>query len=202
MTSKSRLASIKRSTRWRKKKLLKGALTLSKSWWRQCQVEFTNKLKEQFGNTWCELQQPSHRRRPEAYSKCEVMVSRMALILWVLECKLVLWLYEQPKTSLLWEHPRMQEFLRQCDVWKTHMHMGSYGASSPKPTFLWAPTPCVHAAPQSGRENVLGIRSGELWKWNMEPTIDVHEGDNLECWPWAISTLELREGHAKNYRLR
>ena len=73
----------------------------------------------------------------------QVMVARMALVLWVLECKLVLWLYEQPKTSLLWEHPRMQEFLLQCDVWKTHMHMGSYGASSPKPTFLWAPTPCV-----------------------------------------------------------
>ena len=58
---------------------------------------------------------------------------------------MVLWLYEQPHTSLLWEHPRMQEFLRKCKVFRSHMYMGAYGAASPKPTFLWAPTPAVQS---------------------------------------------------------
>lgn len=73
----------------------------------------------------------------------KVMVSRMCLILWVLESKVVTWLYEQPRTSLLWEHPRMQEFLTLVDVWRSHIYMGSYGSESPKPTYLWAPTPAV-----------------------------------------------------------
>lgn len=71
------------------------------------------------------------------------MVSRMALVLWILEAKMVLWLYEQPHTSLLWEHPRMQQFLSKIRVWRAHMYMGSYGAASPKPTFLWRPSPLV-----------------------------------------------------------
>ena len=66
-------------------------------------------------------------------------MSRMALILWVLEAKKCFWLYEQPQTSLLWEHPRMQSFLKSNLVYKTHMWMGSYGGLSPKGTHLWAP---------------------------------------------------------------
>ena len=68
------------------------------------------------------------------------MVSRMCLILWVLESKCAFWLYEQPQTSLLFEYPRMQSFLKRNVVYKVHMWMGSYGAATPKGTHLWGPT--------------------------------------------------------------
>ena len=67
------------------------------------------------------------------------MVSRMALILWVLESKRCLWLYEQPQTSLLWEHHRMQEYLSKNIVYKVHTWMGAFGAATPKGTHLWGP---------------------------------------------------------------
>ena len=38
----------------------------------------------------------------------------------------------------------MQEVLRSLRVFRTHMHMGSYGAKSPKPTHLWSPCPEVN----------------------------------------------------------
>ena len=67
----------------------------------------------------------------------------MAVILWLLESKMAFWLYEQPHTSMLWLHPRMQQVIRNLRVFRTHMHMGSFGAASPKPTHLWAPCPEV-----------------------------------------------------------
>ena len=72
------------------------------------------------------------------------MVSRVALLVWVLESKKAFWLYEQPHSSLLFQHPRMQQIVRKLSIYRCHMHMGSYGAASPKPTFLWAPTPWVY----------------------------------------------------------
>lgn len=68
----------------------------------------------------------------------------MALIVYILEASKVFWLYEQPHSSLLWQHPRMQQLLKHVHVFRAHMYMGSYGAMSPKPTFLWAPTPHVN----------------------------------------------------------
>ena len=56
---------------------------------------------------------------------------------------MVYWLYEQPHTSLMFEHPRMQQIIKSISVYRCHMHMGSYGAASPKPTFLWSPSPTV-----------------------------------------------------------
>lgn len=72
------------------------------------------------------------------------MVARMALIVWLLESKMCFWLYEQPHSSLLWEHPRMQDLVKRLKIYRAHIHMGSYGATSPKPTFLWAPTISVY----------------------------------------------------------
>ena len=66
-------------------------------------------------------------------------MSRVAILMWVLEAKLVWWLYEQPHTSIMWQHPRLQQLLRN----RTHMYMGSYGSASPKPTHLWSPCPEV-----------------------------------------------------------
>ena len=74
----------------------------------------------------------------------EVMVSRVAILLWVLESKLVWWLYEQFDTSMMWQHPRTQQLLKSFKVFRAHMHMGAYGSASPKPTHLWSP--CAEVA--------------------------------------------------------
>ena len=67
------------------------------------------------------------------------MVSRMCIILWILEAKMVFWLYEQPQSSLLWQHPRTQQYISKRTVFKSHMWMGAFGAASPKGTVLWGP---------------------------------------------------------------
>ena len=56
---------------------------------------------------------------------------------------MVYWLYEQPHTSLMFEHPRMQQLIKAMSIYRCHMYMGSYGAASPKPTFLWSPSTTV-----------------------------------------------------------
>ena len=71
------------------------------------------------------------------------MVSRMTLILHILQCKGVFWLYEQPTSSLLWSHPRMEQFCTKYDCYRCFTWMGSYGADSPKGTTLWSSKPGV-----------------------------------------------------------
>lgn len=66
------------------------------------------------------------------------MVSRMTLILWVLQSKQVFYLYEQPGSSLLWNHPRMEAFIESCDAYRCWTWMGAFGAGSPKGTTLWS----------------------------------------------------------------
>lgn len=73
----------------------------------------------------------------------QVMVSRMCLILWLLEAKQCYWLYEQPSTSLLWEHPRQQEFTRERSVYRCFTWMGAFKAESPKGTHLYSSRPNV-----------------------------------------------------------
>ena len=73
----------------------------------------------------------------------KVMVSRMAVVVWILSARQVLWLYEQPSSSLLWEHPRMQQILKSLSVYRAHTWMGAFGGKSPKGTFLWSPSPSV-----------------------------------------------------------
>lgn len=72
----------------------------------------------------------------------KAMVSRMTLVVYLLEARACVWLYEQPMTSLLWQHPRMQDLVRRVLVYQTQMWMGSYGAESPKSTCLWSCCPC------------------------------------------------------------
>ena len=71
-------------------------------------------------------------------------MARMAIIVWILECKNVCWVYEQPHSSLLFEHPKMRDLVKMRRVFRAFTWMGSFGARSPKGTHLWAPTPLVH----------------------------------------------------------
>ena len=72
-----------------------------------------------------------------------MMVSRMALILYILHSKGVMWVYEQPMTSILWSHPRMEDFINKLDAWRVHTWMGAFGAPSPKGTTLWSSKPTI-----------------------------------------------------------
>lgn len=76
--------------------------------------------------------------------KLQVMVSRMTLILWLLQSKQAFYLYEQPGSSLLWNHPRMESFIQSCDAFRAWTWMGAYGAGSPKGTTLWSSRRAVH----------------------------------------------------------
>ena len=94
----------------------------------------------------------------------------MALIVWVLEAKNILWVYEQPATSLLFEHPRMRGLIKARNIFRSFMHMGSFGAPTPKPTMLWGPDPAVMQfalpLPKKTWETELvtrEVRDGRVW---------------------------------------
>lgn len=72
--------------------------------------------------------------QPCACKHAQVMVSRVTLLLYVLHSKQVMWLYEQPGSSILWSHPRMEQFIRHLDAYRSHTYMGAFGGCSPKPT--------------------------------------------------------------------
>ena len=72
------------------------------------------------------------------------MVSRMTLILWLLQSKQCFYLYEQPGSSLLWNHPRMESFIQSCDAFRAWTWMGAFGGRSPKGTTLWSSRRAVH----------------------------------------------------------
>lgn len=67
------------------------------------------------------------------------MVSRMALILYVLAAKEIFWVYEQPGSSLLWTHPRMEGFFNSNQAFRIWTWMGAFGAKSPKGSVLVGP---------------------------------------------------------------
>ena len=77
-------------------------------------------------------------------SCAQEMVSKMTLILWLLQAKRCIWVYEQPSSSLLFHHPRMVEYIRKNFAWKIFTWMGGFNADSPKGTTLWSSHPCVH----------------------------------------------------------
>ena len=77
-----------------------------------------------------------------------VMVSRVALLQYVLEAKRVFWLWEQPASSIQIEHDRMQEFvvnmkLAKSPVLRTFTWMGAFNAESPKGSYLYSTHPDV-----------------------------------------------------------
>lgn len=71
-------------------------------------------------------------------SLAEVMVSRVCLLLYILNARSATWLYEQPASTLLFEHPRMQFLFRQHSCFRVHTWMGSFGGDSPKATYLYS----------------------------------------------------------------
>ena len=66
------------------------------------------------------------------------MVSRVCLLLYIMNARSATWLYEQPASTLLFEHPRMQLFFQQHQCYRVHTWMGSFGAPCPKASYLYS----------------------------------------------------------------
>ena len=70
------------------------------------------------------------------------MVSRMCMLIMIGACLGLDWVLEQPISSVMKYHPRMQVILNMAEIGclrvvnEIHTWMGSFGASSPKPTML------------------------------------------------------------------
>lgn len=69
-----------------------------------------------------------------------LMVSRCALLLLLASAKGIWWVMEQPRGSLLEHHPLMEEVFRRVKVFRHHIRMIDYAASSEKGTWLYSST--------------------------------------------------------------
>ena len=67
-----------------------------------------------------------------------VMVSRMVIMLRILTAMGVWWVLEQPAGSFMFRHRRMQDFLRDNVVWRSVVHMATFGALTSKPSWLYS----------------------------------------------------------------
>lgn len=65
------------------------------------------------------------------------MVSRVALLLYLLIIKGCIFILEQPQSSLLSEHPRMADIMNDYCVWKIAIQMRWFMSDNVKPTFLY-----------------------------------------------------------------
>ena len=75
----------------------------------------------------------------DVYSKVAVanlMVSRMCCLQLVAFSRFGIMLLEQPASSIMPLHCRMTQSPFK-DLWRVFLHMGSYGAKSAKPTWLY-----------------------------------------------------------------
>ncbi len=69
-----------------------------------------------------------------------LMVSRCAVLLLLASCKGIWWILEQPRGSLLEHHPLMQQVFRRVRVWRQHVRMIEFAASTDKGTWLYSST--------------------------------------------------------------
>ena len=73
-----------------------------------------------------------------------LVVSRVALLLYILSSKCVFWILEQPVSSLMEHYPRFQDFARRNQVFKHYIEMQNYGAPTMKPTWLCSNMPFIN----------------------------------------------------------
>ena len=82
------------------------------------------------------------KRRPQVRNANE-MVSKLVLLLTVLEAKSSMWIVEQPAGSLMIHHPRWVWFLRRRKVFRVFLHMADFGGGSAKPTWIYSNRPDI-----------------------------------------------------------
>ena len=76
--------------------------------------------------------------RGSCADKGNTMVARLAVLLRIVHVFDIMWVLEQPQGSLMERHPRIQDLCTSTGVCRSSWRMGDFGASSQKPTWLYA----------------------------------------------------------------
>lgn len=92
------------------------------------------------GSTGRRLSQPLGNERAPSVQEGNLMVSRCALLILLASAKGIWWVMEQPRGSLLEHHPLMEEVFRRVKVFRHHIRMIDYAASTEKGTWLYSST--------------------------------------------------------------
>ena len=67
-----------------------------------------------------------------------IMAARVAILLLVAGARGIHWLLEQPKGSMFQYHPQIEAAIKLLRCWRKHIKMGSFGAATDKPTWLYS----------------------------------------------------------------
>jgi hypothetical protein len=87
---------------------------------------------------------PLGRKGVKSVAEANEMVARVVLLLYIFQAKNVFWLLEQPASSVMQFHPRLQQFMGEFHIFRTHTWLGAFGGGSPKPTLLYSGHNLVH----------------------------------------------------------
>ena len=67
-----------------------------------------------------------------------IMAARVAILLLIAGSRGIHWLLEQPKGSMFQYHPQIEAAFKLLRCWRKHIKMGSFGAATDKPTWLYS----------------------------------------------------------------
>lgn len=67
-----------------------------------------------------------------------IMVARVAMLIWLAHGLGHIWVLEQPQSSIMEMHKRMQELIAKTKVYKVAVSLGRYGASTAKEIWLYS----------------------------------------------------------------
>jgi hypothetical protein len=86
---------------------------------------------------------PMGRSTSKSVKEGNKMVSRVAMLIYLLAAKRCWWIIEQPSSSLLYLHTRIQEILMKggIKIYRTYLELGAYGHDLKKTTHLYSSHP-------------------------------------------------------------
>ena len=93
------------------------------------------------------------------------MVSRTVLLLLVLSAVGAMWFLEQPQGSLMEFHPRVQWLLHLMPVWKKSFEMSSFGAPTPKRTWVYSNKPHINGIEDYSVPKTNGVKKQMVKKY-------------------------------------
>ena len=92
------------------------------------------------GSTHRSMGRPLGKEDAPSVSAGNLMVARVALLLFLCSCKGLWWVVEQPRGSLLEFHPMMQQVFKRIRTWRQHVKMADFAADTEKGTWLYSST--------------------------------------------------------------
>ncbi len=98
-------------------------------------------------SSWIWINAGTHTRNQLAWSgntdhayiaEANKMVTRCALLIWLVRFRGCSWVIEQPRSSVLIAHDRLQEIVMKTRVWWTRACMGAFRGTTLKPLQFWS----------------------------------------------------------------